>query len=165
MPIPPLTEPFPSRDKIVKPDGKASDVFIRYNEETLIARLAATPVLPDPVVEIENVNTTQTGTFGGVQSGGLYQIAAYLECRVADGAGAPTAVLTLNWTHNGKALSRSYTALSGSSTTNTRGEVDVLQIDGGTSVSYTIAYTAGGTPGLFRFDASLALTLMQAIEE
>jgi hypothetical protein len=165
MPIPGLNEPFPSRDEIVKASRKGADVFVRWIEQGLLARLSASPVLAEPPVVLTDKNTTQADTIGGTQSAGFYQVNAYLECTTADGGGAPTAQLTLTWTHNGKVLTRTYTALSGSNVANTRGEVDVIQIDGGTPVDYTIVYTAGATPLLFKFSATLSLTLVASIED
>lgn len=165
MPIPGLNEPFPSRDEIVKESRKAADVFVRWIEEALLARLTASPVLAESPTQVVDANTTLFDTFGATQSAGFYQVGAYLECTTADGAGVPTAQLAITWTHNGKVLSRIYTALSGSSVANNRGEADVIQIDGGTPVDWTIVYTAGATPLLFKYSATLSLTLLASIED
>lgn len=163
MPIPPLTEPFPSRDRIVKSDGKASDVFIRWNEETLIARLAATPVLPGPVEVLDDRNTSLSGTIGSTQSAGLYAVDYYLQVLTVAGV-ASGIQLAISWTFNGVVQTETFANLNTNLITSHQGARYPIRVDGNTTVTYTLTY-ASNPAGAMRYSASLALVLLQAIEE
>lgn len=165
MPIPLLGEPFPSRDVIVKPNGKASEVFTRWNEQTLLRRLAATPVLPDPLEVLKNQTAAAAGTIGGTQSGGLYVCNPYLQI-VTPAAVANTLQLTLNWTFSGIALSEVFTVLNsivvGAAAGRQIAPPVTLWIDPNTAVSYSIAYTSNPAAAMV-WAAALGLTLLQPL--
>lgn len=166
MPVPGLNEPFPSRDAIVKPDGKAADVFVRWNEQSLIRRLQSTPVLPDPVEVIDSRTTALAGTIGGVQSGGLYTVSAYAQI-LTPAAIANSLQLTIGWTFNGVAHTEVFTALTGLivGASNTRqGVAYPIWIDPQTTVSYSFAYVSNPAAAMV-WSAAVALTMLQSIGE
>lgn len=167
--IPGYNEPFPTRDRIVDDRGYPTRLLIDWFEQTLGRRLTSTPVLTDPLTRVPSstpsagTNATETGTLGGTQSTGLYQLNAYLETIVADAGGAPSCVLTITFTHNGKSLARIYPALSGLLTTSVATVTDTIEVDPNTSVGYVLTYVSGTTPGLFRYYAAMGLQLLQPL--
>lgn len=167
MPAQPfLTEPFPSRDRIVTPEGKSSDLFTRWNEETLIRRLASSPVLPDAVELVEHKSAAASGTIGSTQTRGLYVVNGYAQILTPAGV-ANSLELTLGWTFDGIAQTEVFAALTsivlGNAGTR-QSQVVTLWIDANTAVSYSYAYVSN-PGGAMVYSAALGLTLLQPIEE
>lgn len=166
MPIPGLNEPFPSRDAIVKPNGHASDVFVRYNEQSLLRRLDSTPVLTDPVERLDSQSAGASGTIGGLQAAGLYVLHGYSQILTPAGV-SNSLQLTIGWTFNGTTELEIFTALTSivPGAAGTRGShVFVLWLDPNTPVSYSFAY-ASNAAGAMVWSAALALTLLQSLGE
>lgn len=161
MPIPGLNEPFPSRDAIVKPNGNAADVFVRWNEEVLLQRLRSSPVLAEPVVTEDDKTATVTGTIGGTQSGGFYAFQYYGQVLVAAGVSSGLQ-LSLAWTYNGIAQTETFTNLTTNLITSRQGLTYPLRIDPNATVSYTLTY-ASNPAAAMRYAAAMSLTLLQPL--
>lgn len=160
-----ITEPFPSRDAIVNPQtGKASDVFVRWNEEGLLRRLQSTPVLPDVAEVLRNRSAAASGTIGGLQSSGLYALNGYMQILTPAGV-ANSLQLTIGWTFNGVSFTEVFAALTsivlGNAGTR-QPQVFSLWIDPNTAVSYSFAYASNPAAAMV-WTAALGLTLLQPI--
>ena|SRR5688572_18688367 len=163
--LPGYNEPFPSRDVIVKKSRKASDTFIRYSEQSVEQRLARTPFRVQPFDTLTDVSASGSGTIATDQISGVYRVSVYREVTTADPVSSSLAV-SVQWTHNGKALTRTLPAFGAAPQTvnDSAGDATVIEIDPGTPISYTYTY-ASNTAGLARFDLTIGAELLQAIEE
>lgn len=154
-----FTEPFPSRDAIVKKSRKATDVFTRWNEESLQQRINQTPYRPQPSDVITGIAATESGTLGGDVASGLYRVTYAAFVAVAEALA--TLTLTLNWTQGGIVRSHVFAALNGAVAAGEQGFVYPVWTDPGTPISYSLAYVGVA----FRADAVLSAELVQTIEE
>lgn len=162
LPVPGFNEPFPYNDVIVKPNGKAADVLADWVDFSLQPRIQASPLVSGSMERITDGNAAVSTTpIGGQQTAGLYRISYAAENLVPD-AGGNSLQLTITWTHNTKVLTRTYAPMTGVTTTTTQGIVDAIEIDGGTVVSYDLAYTSF-TAGVFHYQIALALELIQTV--
>lgn len=145
-----------------KDAGKATDELVKW-AEGVQRQSNASPVAPDPSVQLEDIAASTSGTLGGDIPSGLYAIYLYREVTVQDPVSSSLTV-ALGWTHNGKALTRTMTAFAGAPQTvnDTVGDVAVLEIDPNTPISYTITYTSN-TPAMARFQCALIANLLQTL--
>ena len=157
---------FPYNDDVVGSKGvdknKATDELIKW-AESITRQSEASPVLPQPVTELYNVNANSTGNLGGSEAAGVYRISAYREVTTADPVSSSLA-LSIAWTHNAKSLTRTLSAFTGApqATTNTASDVSIIEVDVGTAISYSLTY-ASNTPGLGQFQVVLAAELIQTV--
>lgn len=147
--------------------GKPTDEFAKW-AESLQRQTGNAPVAPVPAVQFRQADGTQivanvSGNFGSLQAG-LYTIKAYREVVVEDPVSSSLA-LTITWTHNGKALTRTLSAFTGApqQDTDTATDVTVVEIDANTTIGYSFVY-ASNTPGLAAFEATLIAQLDQSTE-
>ena len=160
---PGFNEPYPSRDAIVKPDRHAADVLVRWEEQSLLQRVNQSPYRVQDAEVLPGVAASASGTLGGDQIAGLYRVSFYLEAVGIDPV-SQSLTVTIGWTHNGKALTRTLAVLAGAPLTivSTLGGVTSIVIDAGTPISYTLTY-ASNTPGTGTFDVVLSAELLQSI--
>lgn len=158
---------FPYNDEIVGAKGvdknKATDELIKW-AESITRQSEASPVLPQPVTRLTGVAANDSGTLSGVAgSAGVYRISAYREVTTADPVSSSLAI-DISWTHNTKALTRTLSTFSGApqAVTNTASDVSIIEVDAGTTISYTLTY-ASNTPGLGKFQVVLAAELIQTV--
>lgn len=157
--IPGYNEPYPVRDAIVKRSRKPTDVLVRWEEQSLLARVDRSPFR----VQTESsasVNASTSLTLGGDQSSGLFRITGYVEVVTADPV-SQSLTITLGFTHNGKALTRQAVVVSGAPMTinDNAGFVVGIETDEGTSISATLTY-ASNTPGLGVFLVTVSSELV-----
>lgn len=140
--------------------GKATDVLVKW-AESIEKQAAASPVRPQPAERLPDISASTSGTLGGEDVAGTYRISVTREVVVADPVSSALAV-AIGWTHNGKALTRTLLAFAGAPQTvnDTAGDVTVVDIDPGTTISYTLTY-ASNTPALARFAATLIAELLE----
>lgn len=156
---------FPFDDTLIVLEGahagKSTDALVKW-AESIERQTDAAPVRPDDGVRLENVGASDAGTLGGADVAGTYRVSAYREVVVADPVSSALGI-TIGWTHNGKALTRTLSAFGGAPQTvnDTASDLTVVEIDPGTTISYTLTY-ASNTPGLGRFFASLVAELLEA---
>ena len=145
-----------------KDAGKPTDEMAKW-AESMERQSSASPVAPQPAEQLENISASTAGTLGGDIPAGIYAIYAYREVVIADPVSSSLA-LSIGWTHNGKALTRSLSAFTGAPQTinATASDVTVVEIDPNTPISYTLTY-ASNTPGLGRFQCSLIANLLQNV--
>jgi hypothetical protein len=157
---------FPFNDTIVilegENRGKSTDELSRW-VESIEQQADASPTRPQPAEVLLNISASETGTLGGIDAAGLYRVTVYREVRTPDPVSSALNG-SINWTHNGKALTRALAAFGGAPQTinDTIGDTCVVQIDPGTAISYTLTY-ASNTPALARFDATLMSELLQTV--
>lgn len=171
MPIPQISEPFPSRDVLIElageDAGKPTRLFTRWQEEVLLLRLAASPVLTDPVEVLDTPgNTALAGTIGGTQNAGVYSVNGYVQI-LTPAAVANSVQLTLGWTFNGQPFTEVFPVLNSIVLGNvlTRQSVQfTVRLDPNTAVSYSFAYVSNPAATMV-WMAVLALTLVQGIEQ
>jgi hypothetical protein len=156
-------EPFPSNDIIVKRSGKAADALVDWIDRNLQPRLQATPQVGPDAARIADGNAAVVAPtpIGAEQSAGLYRFTYYAEVLVPDGVSS-SLQLTITWTHNGKTLQRVYPAMTGDTIVTSQGIVDAVEIDGGSTVSYSLAY-ASNTPGSMHYQIAIALELLRVM--
>jgi hypothetical protein len=157
---------FPFNDKLIilkgENAGKATDELSKWSE-SLNRQVVASPVAPEPATELPDVSANDSGTLGGTFVAGMYRVNAYREVMVQDPVSSSLAI-TLTWTHNAKAMTRTLSAFGGAPqvTTDSASDVEIIEIDPGTTIGYTLTY-ASNTPGLARFQITLLAELLQTL--
>jgi hypothetical protein len=163
MLFPGYREPFPSNDVIVDKHGRPTDQLTDWVELGLERALQAAPIRLQPTEVLTDVSASDSGTLGGDETAGFYRVSGYREVTVADPVSS-SLTLTIGWTHNSKALTRTFNFGAAPQTVNdTDGVVTVVQIDPGTVISYTLTYLSN-TPAMARFDVTLSAELIQSLE-
>lgn len=142
--------------------GKATDALSKW-AEGIQRQAGASPVSPNPAEHLTAIVGSSAGTIGGAIPAGIYVVYAYREVIAADPVSSSLG-LTLSWTHNGKAMTRTLSAFGGAPQTvnDSVGDAEVIVIDPNTSIGYTLTY-ASNTPGLAQFEAFLMANLLQTI--
>lgn len=150
-----------------KDAGKPTDEMAKW-AESVQRQTGASPVAPDPAAQLgvapdPPIQQSRSGTLGGDIPAGLYAVYVYREVIVADPVSSSLNG-SINWTHNGKAMTRALSAFAGAPQTinDSAGDVLVIEIDPNTPISYTLTY-ASNTPGLAEFQASLLANLLQTL--
>ena len=157
---------FPFDDRIVimegKDKGKCTDELSKWTE-SIQRQTGSSPVAPVPAVQLTGIDASESGDFGGTLSAGLYTIKVYREVTVEDPVSSSLAV-TLTWTHNGKAMSRTLSAFAGApqADTDSASDVTMIEIDPNTTIGYTLNYSSN-TLGLAEFQATLLAQLDQTV--
>ena len=142
--------------------GQATDEMAKW-AEGIQKQASATPVAPTPAVQLADIAAGDTGNFGATLPAGIYRVNAYREVTTADPVSGSLGI-TLSFTHNGKALTRILAGFSGApqTTSDQRGDVEILEIDPNTTIGYTLTY-ASNTPGVSRFQVSMIAELLQTL--
>lgn len=142
--------------------GMATDEFVKW-AESIERQSNASPVAPEPAVQLTDIGATVSGNFGGTLPAGIYQINAYRECTTEDPVSSAFD-LEIQWTHNGKAMTRQLSsfAMAAPTDTDSLGDTTVIEIDPNTTIGYSLVY-ASNTPGLAQYAASLIANLLQTI--
>ncbi len=161
MPIPGFNEPFPSRDTIVKKSRKADDALLRYEEQSQKPRVDASPALVDDDQQDGQSASIPTTAIGGTQIAGSYEVSGYVQVVTPAGV-ASSFQVTLGWTYRGVPQSEVLTLENGNLTTTRQGFTQAIRIDGGSIVTYAIAYTSNPASAMV-YDAYVALTLKAAL--
>lgn len=157
---------FPFADPIVETEGKhvgkATQVLTDW-AASLERQSGASPVQPNPPIVITDVQANDSGTLGGLESAGLYRVSVYREVTTADPVSSSLAIV-LAWTHNGKALTRTLSTFAGApqTVTDTASDVEMMEVDPGTSISYALTYVSN-TPGSARFTVTMTAELVGAV--
>ncbi len=166
-------EPFPSRDAIVTVTvgegdqaqtfkGFPTDDLIRWMEQSLLQRVQNTPFRLQGADELTSIDASTAGTLGGDQVAGLYRVSVYREVTTADPVSSSLQI-TLTWTHNGATCSRVLSSFAGAPQVlgDNASNTELVQVDPGTPILYTLTYASAG--GVGRFTATLTAELVQPI--
>ena len=157
---------FPFDDLIIETQGqhfgKASQVLTDWSA-SLERQAGASPVQPNPPILLTDVQANGSGVLGGLESAGLYRVSVYREVTTADPVSS-SLTIDLAWTHNGKALTRTLSLFAGApqTVTDTASDVEMMEVDPGTSISYTLTYVSN-TPGAARYSVTMAAELVGAV--
>lgn len=148
--------------------GKATDEMARWGEG-IQRQASAAPVAPNPAERLgapaagPPLTASASGTIGGAIPSGMYTVYVYREVLVADPVSSSLNG-TINFTHNGKALTRSLATFGGAPQTinDNIGDVIPIETDPNTGISYTLTY-ASNTPALAGFQVTLLANLMETV--
>lgn len=153
---------FPSDEPpIDKSTGLFNWRLLRWFNGLRISVDAASTIVPQGVVQL----TAQTATIGttaiptGDLAAGLYRVEYYAQVLTAAGVSSSFQV-TISWTRNGVAQSEVGTLKNANTTATHEADKGLLvHIDGGTPISYAIAYASNPAAAMV-YEFSLALTLV-----
>lgn len=87
-------------------------------------------------------------------SAGLYRVSVVTRITVAASVSS-SLTPTIRWTTGGVALSRTYTALTGNTTTTNLVDTFPIRIDSNTAVTYETAYVSAGTPMQYALEVAV----------
>lgn len=106
-------------------------------------------VLPNASITITDGNTSVSATtMLTPDQSGLYAFSYYAAVMTADAVSSRLTVL-LDWTQ-GSAKSKTFTAMTGNTTTTNSSEDYLVYADGGAPIRYTVTY-ASNTPGAMHY--------------
>jgi hypothetical protein len=156
-----LTEPYPSRDRLVTKDGYASEEFDKWLSQNLEPAVQSSPnviesVNPDPLnaaVPLTPIIPTATA--------GVYRFSSVLQILTPDPVSNSVQVV-LTYTRNGVVQTETFPAMTGTLTTTHQGVMFPFRVDGRTPVSYQVNY-ASNTPNLCVYALNLTVELVQAV--
>lgn len=156
-----LSEPYPSRDKLVTKDGYASDEFDKWlsqalepavqsspnvivgiSEDSLNAGVALTPIIPTALQAV-------------------YRLSGVVQIITPDPV-SNSVQIVLTYTRNGVVQTETFAALTGTLTTSHQGISFPFRVDGGTPISYTVVY-ASNTPNLCVYSLNLTVEVIQVV--
>jgi hypothetical protein len=157
-----LTEPYPSRDKLVTKEGFASEEFDRWlsqllepavqsspnvivgvSEDALNAAVALTPIIPTSLQAV-------------------YRLSGVIQIITPDPV-SNSVQIVLTYTRNGVVQTETFAALTGTLTTSHQGVSFPFRCDGGTPISYQVLY-ASNTPNLCVYALNLTVEVIQVVD-
>lgn len=146
----PRVPPYPRTDAIANERGKLSQPYQDWLDQGLIPRLNMMPVLTGRLI------ADGTAAFGATplaefdNAGGHYEISYAL--RVLTAATTSSGVsLTISWTENGLARSKTTANLVANTTAQNDTGAFIIQTDPNTPVTASVAYVSvGATPMRYR---------------
>lgn len=156
-----LTEPYPSRDRLVTKEGYASDEFDRWlslglqpavqsspnvvesiSEDSLSAGVGITPIIPTALQAV-------------------YRFGWVVQILTPDPVSNSVEVV-LTYTRNGVVQTETFPAVTGILTTTHGGSVFPFRVDGGTPISYTVNYLSN-TPNACVYALNLTVEVVQVV--
>lgn len=147
---------FPVREPISDPSGLISQPWQIYFRDQNIAQSSSTSNAVTPIaLSTQNASIGTTAFPAASLNGGLYIFTYY--ARITGAAGVSSSVqVSLAWTDGSIACSKTFTAITGNTTSTTGSESYMINIDPGTPVSYSTTYASN--PGAaMTYDLSLVL--------
>ncbi len=158
-----FNEPWPGfRARIVTSDGKATAQVNRWFEETLNARLQASPVVPEQAVILTGNTDSIAGTIStGSIGNGFYRVSVFLVVIIPAGV-ASSWTLTITWTYKGIAQSKVFAIVNTNTIATYEFETLVFLADGGTPVAFAVAYTSNPANAM-SYDAAFSSELIQQV--
>lgn len=157
----PAQEPVTDRES-----GLMRQPWLTYQRDQAVAVAASTQVLPDGVVrrtgaDVITATVASTPIPTEPLVAGLYRLAWFAVVIVPAGVSSDFQV-SVTWTNNGVTQTTTGTLRNGNLTTTYDVDgLDLLHLDAGTAVSYSVAYTSNPAAAM-QLDLFLALQLVQA---
>lgn len=105
---------------------------------TLTGRAAAIGTTPIPL---------------GVIAAGLYRVATQIGITTPAGVSS-SATLTISWTRNGVARSKTFPPITGNTTATADSQVLIVRADANAAISYAVAYASGPAGMTYELDVS-----------
>lgn len=149
----PLDSP-PYKAEVVDQSRKLSGDWTRWIQPFWSRVAAAIQSVGRTVSVTDQSAAIATTTLYTVTQAGTYRVSWYLRVTVADGVSS-SAQLTLTWREGSHTSTKTFTALTGDTTSTYDAAVWPFYADSGTTVSYAVAY-ASNTPLTMRYRLTVA---------
>lgn len=156
-----LTEPYPSRDRLVNKEGYASEEFDRWLSQNLQPAVQSSPNIIEGVSEDSLNDAVALTPIIPLAAQAFYRFSWGVQIITPDGA-ANSVQVVLTYTRNGVVQTETFTAVTGITTTTHGGGVFPFRVDGGTPISYSVNY-ASTTPNACVYALNLAVELVQVV--
>lgn len=145
----------PYKADVVETSRKMTGDWIRWLNVFWDRVFAAILAVGNGVSVTDQSASIGTTTAFTVTQGALYRLSWYIRVTVADGVSS-SAQLTITWREGAHTSSKTFTALTGDTTSTYDGAVWPFYADSGTQITYAVAY-ASNTPLKMRYRAALAV--------
>lgn len=156
-----LTEPYPSRDRLVNREGYASDAFDRWLSQGLQPAVQSSPNVIDSVSDDALNDAVALTPIIPTAVEGVYRFGVVVQIMTPDPVSNSVQV-TLTYTRNGVVQTETFAAVTGTLTTTHQGVLFPFRCDGGTPISYSVAY-ASNTPNLCVYALDLTVELVTQV--
>lgn len=136
-------------------EGFLSDPYADYFSRMAQSIGAASTRISQTLLTNQAASIAATDMASGGQPTGLYRFTYY--ARVTQAASISSSLeVVLSWTDGGVAQSRTFTAITGNTTTSLESETFMIHVDSSTPIQYSTVYlSAGGTVMQYRLDVDL----------
>lgn len=142
-------EPLYITDQIVNKDGTITERFRLLWQQLITGSVQVAAAIT--VSFLDQFAALAVSTLLTVTVAGPYRVSYYLRKTIPDGVSS-SAQVTLSWTDQGAACSRTFTALTTDTGTATAGDIVLLRVDANAPIEASVAY-ASNTPGVMHYDA------------
>lgn len=156
-----LTEPYPSRDRLVTREGYASEEFDRWLSQQLQPAVQSSPNIIDSISENGLNDAVALTPIVPSATAGVYRFGVVVQIITPDPVSNSVQV-TLTYTRNGVVQTEVFAAVTGTLTTTHQGVLFPFRCDGGTPISYSVAY-ASNTPNLCVYALNLTVELVRQV--
>lgn len=153
----PLDTP-PYRSDVTEKPGLLSGDWTRWLQLFWARLSSAVQFVGKTVALTDQSAAIAATTLQTVTQGGLYRVSWYARVTVADGVSS-SVQLTLTWREGSHTSTKTFTALTGDTTSTYDGLVWPFYADSGTVVQYSVAY-ASNTPLKMRYRLAMATELV-----
>lgn len=148
----PLDSP-PYRAKLIDANGLMSGDWIRWFQVFFARVFSAVQNVGSAVSKTEQSAALATTTAFTVTQSAAYRLSWYMRITTVD-AVSSSAQLTITWREGSHTSTKTFTALTGNTTSTYDGDVWPFYADSGTLVTYAVSY-ASNTPLAMRYRLSL----------
>lgn len=156
-----LTEPYPSRDRIVTEQGFASEEFDRWLSQSLAPAVQSSPNVIEGVSEDALNAAVAITPIIPLALQAVYRFSGVIQIITPDPVSNSVQVV-LTYTRNGVVQTETFAAVTGILTTTHQGVSFPFRVDGATPISYTVNY-ASNTPNACVYALNLTVELVQVV--
>lgn len=126
--------------------------YVRWLDVQIRQRLLAAPLVLTELNRPTQTAAIATAMLVKVTQTATYRVSTYLRI-TTPGTVSSSATLTLTWTDGGVVCTKTFAAVTGNTTATTDTQTITVHADGGTNLSYAVAYASvGATSMIFRID-------------
>lgn len=156
-----LSEPYPSRDRLVTKEGYASDEFDKWLSQTLSPAVQSSPNVIEGISEDSLNDAVALSPLIPTAAQALYRFSWAVQIITPDPV-ANSVQVVLTYTRNGVVQTETFTAVTGILTTTHGGSVFPFRVDGGTPISYQVNYSSN-TPNACVYALNVTVELVQVV--
>lgn len=156
-----LTEPYPSRDRLVTKDGYASEEFDKWLSQRLEPAVQSSPNVIDGVSEDALNDAVAVTPIVPLAAQGVYRVSSNIQIISPDPVSNSVQVV-LSYTRNGVVQTETFPAVTGTTTTTHQGVDFPFRADGGTPISYQVNYVSN-TPNLCVYALEITVELVRVV--
>jgi len=156
-----LSEPYPSRDRLVTKEGYASDEFDRWLSQQLQVAVQSSPNVIEGISEDSLNDAVALTPLIPTAAQALYRFSWAVQIITPD-AVANSVQVVLTYTRNGVVQTETFSAVTGILTTAHGGSVFPFRVDGGTPISYQVNYVSN-TPNACVYALNVTVELVQVV--